>query len=41
LYFEKLGIRSDVELAILAVKHGLTDDSRELDQIGGLKRFPS
>jgi two-component system, NarL family, invasion response regulator UvrY len=29
--FEKLGIRSDVELTILAVKHGLTDDTRELD----------
>ena len=29
--FEKLGISSDVELTILAVKHGLTDDTRELD----------
>ena len=27
--FEKLGIRSDVELTILAVKHGLADDTRE------------
>jgi DNA-binding NarL/FixJ family response regulator len=26
--FEKLGIRSDVELTILAVKHGLADDTR-------------
>ncbi|MDD9888893.1 MAG: LuxR C-terminal-related transcriptional regulator [Gammaproteobacteria bacterium] len=31
--FEKLGIRSDVELTILAVKHGLADDPRELDQL--------
>lgn len=30
--FEKLGISSDVELTILAVKHGLTDDTQELDQ---------
>jgi two-component system, NarL family, invasion response regulator UvrY len=29
--FEKLGIRSDVELTILAVKHGLADDTREYD----------
>lgn len=29
--FEKLGISSDVELTILAVKHGLTDDTLELD----------
>ncbi len=29
--FEKLGIRSDVELTILAVRHGLADDNRELD----------
>ena len=25
--FDKLGIRSDVELTILALKHGLTEDS--------------
>ena len=31
--FEKLGIRSDVELTILAVKHGLADDARDLDQL--------
>ncbi len=31
--FEKLGIRSDVELTILAVKHGLSDDTREYDQL--------
>lgn len=30
--FEKLGISSDVELTILAVKHGLTDDTREIAQ---------
>ena len=29
--FEKLGIRSDVELTILAVRHGLADDTREHD----------
>lgn len=29
--FEKLGIRSDVELTILAVRHGLADDTREYD----------
>ena len=29
--FEKLGIRSDVDLTILAVKHGLSDDNRDLD----------
>lgn len=33
--FEKLGISSDVELTILAVKHGLTDDTQELDQYPG------
>ncbi len=33
--FEKLGIRSDVELTILAVKYGLADDARELDQLPG------
>lgn len=32
--FEKLGISSDVELTILAVKHGLTEDTQEL------KHFP-
>ena len=31
--FEKLGIRSDVELTILAVKHGLADDTREYDDL--------
>jgi two-component system, NarL family, invasion response regulator UvrY len=36
--FEKLGIRSDVELTILAVKHGLADDTREFD---GLPSFGS
>jgi len=36
--FEKLGIRSDVELTILAVKHGLADDTREFD---GLPSFDS
>ncbi|GJM12140.1 MAG: DNA-binding response regulator [Pseudohongiella sp.] len=36
--FEKLGIRSDVELTILAVKHGLADDTREYD---GLPNFDS
>jgi two-component system invasion response regulator UvrY len=36
--FEKLGIRSDVELTILAVKHGLADDTREYD---GLPSFDS
>lgn len=34
--FEKLGISSDVELTILAVKHGLTDDTRELDELSGV-----
>lgn len=34
--FEKLGIRSDVELTILAVKHGLTDDTREYDDLPSL-----
>lgn len=32
--FEKLGISSDVELTILAIKHGLTEDSQ------GLKHLP-
>lgn len=36
--FEKLGIRSDVELTILAVRHGLADDTREYD---GLPSFDS
>ena len=36
--FEKLGIHSDVELTILAVKHGLADDTREYD---GLPSFDS
>jgi DNA-binding NarL/FixJ family response regulator len=31
--FEKMGIRSDIELTILAVKHGLTEDTREFDSI--------
>lgn len=31
--FEKLGIRSDVELTILAVKHGLSDDTREFEEL--------
>ena len=39
--FEKLGIRSDVELTILAVKHGLTDDTRELDDHPLLQRAAS
>ncbi len=36
--FEKLGIRSDVELTILAVRHGLADDTREYE---GLPSFDS
>ncbi len=39
--FEKLGIRSDVELTILAVRHGLTDDTRELADLDQLERFAS
>lgn len=39
--FEKLGIRSDVELTILAVRHGLADDTRELDELQQLDRFAS
>lgn len=35
--FEKLGISSDVELTILAVKHGLTEDTQELKH---LKHLP-
>lgn len=31
--FEKLGIRSDVELTILAVKHGLTENIRGLESL--------
>ena len=31
--FEKLGIRSDVELTVLAVRHGLAANSRDLDQL--------
>lgn len=31
--FEKLGIRSDVELTILAVKHGLTENIRGLETL--------
>lgn len=37
--FEKLGIRSDVELTILAVRHGLTDDNREFAELDQLERF--
>ena len=39
--FEKLGIRSDVELTILAVKHGLADDARELDALPRFERIAS
>lgn len=39
--FEKLGIRSDVELTILAVRHGLTDDTQEYTDLDELKRFVS
>ena len=39
--FEKLGIRSDVELTILAVRHGLTDDTREFADLDPLQRFVS
>ena len=39
--FEKLGIRSDVELTILAVRHGLADDNRELDELQQLERYAS
>ena len=35
--FEKLGIRSDVELTILAVKYGLTDNRGELEQLSALQ----
>lgn len=37
--FEKLGIRSDVELTILAVRHGLTDDTREFADLEQTQRF--
>ena len=37
--FEKLGIHSDVELTILAVKHGLADDARELDELPRFSHF--
>lgn len=35
--FEKLGVNSDVELILLAVQHGLADDSREFDILPRLK----
>ena len=31
--FKNLGIRSDVELTVLAVRHGLAANSRDLDQL--------
>lgn len=37
--FEKLGIRSDVELTILAVRHGLTDDTGEVAELEQLQRL--
>jgi CheY-like chemotaxis protein len=39
--FEKLGIRSDVELTILAVKHGLADDTREYDGLPSVSSIAS
>ena len=39
--FEKLGIRSDVELTILAVKHGLSDDTREYEDLSKLQLVAS
>ncbi len=36
--FEKLGIDSDVELTILAVKHGLTDDIQEFRELAPRNR---
>jgi len=39
--FEKLGIRSDVELTILAVKHGLADDNREYDELPSFSSIAS
>jgi len=39
--FEKLGIRSDVELTILAVRHGLADDTREYDGLPGFDSIAS
>ncbi len=35
--FEKLGIRSDVELTILAVKHGLTENIHGLESLSGYR----
>ncbi len=37
--FEKLGIRSDVELTILAVKHGLADDNGDLNNLPDFHRI--
>lgn len=37
--FEKLGIRSDVELTILAMKHGLAEDSGEFDDLSALAQI--
>ncbi|MEX0963803.1 MAG: response regulator [Pseudohongiellaceae bacterium] len=37
--FEKLGIRSDVELTILAVRYGLTDDNREYEALPNLSQL--
>ncbi|MBV52300.1 MAG: hypothetical protein CMH77_07410 [Nitrospinae bacterium] len=37
--FEKLGIHSDVELTILAVKDGLAGDARELDELPRFSHF--
>lgn len=39
--FEKLGISSDVELTIMAVKHGLADDTREFDDLPSNGRIAS
>ena len=38
--FKNLGIRSDVELTVLAVRHGLAANSRDLDhlRVGSLHR---
>lgn len=38
--FEKLGVSSDVELILLAVQHGLADDSREFDILPKLRSIP-
>ena len=35
--FEKVGVSSDVELIILAVQHGLADDTREYDSLPSLR----